>query len=187
MNKIKNTFTLPILLVGIALVAMGCNLKLNKAIRANSEQLEDGIYLIHRTGNKSSDILPLMGYEKIIRFNKEFYEKTDVDVKYVVIDTREFVPIQLKEKPKTEQQEDKRKKLLLSLTDDAGKELKQFTTRQLNQLTTIVVGGEALTMHKIRVVIDSGLLQVTRCTDNACELLFSELKDNVVGSDQTKR
>jgi hypothetical protein len=47
------------------------------------------------------------------------------------------------------------------------------------QMVAIVVGGEVLTMHKIKEPITSGQLQISRCNDNACELLYVRLRDNV--------
>ena len=88
-------------------------------------------------------------------------------------------PLQLKHKPTTENQADNRKKLFLTLSDKAAQQLKEFSARNLNKLTSIVVDGQALTMHKVRTVLEGGHLQITRCTDNACELLFVALQDNV--------
>jgi len=124
--------------------------------------------------------MPLLANERRIEFNKEFIEKTEQDVKYIVINRDEYAPLYLKEAPQTQEQEDNRKRLLLTLSDSAKLQLKYFTTKHLNKLTTIVVNGEALTMHKIRTVIDGGRLQISRCTDNACELLYVELQDNVI-------
>lgn len=157
-----------------------CDTKVQSAMNSQQGDLADGIYLLVRKGNKSPEILPLADGERIIKFNKEFYEKTDQDQKYLVIDSREFAEMQLKAKPATQDQDDGRKRLLLTLTDAAKEQLKDFTTKHLMQMTTIVVGGEALTTHMIKAVIDSGLMQITRCTDNACELLYVELQDNVV-------
>ena len=183
MKQLNLPFLHKVIALCICTAFGGCSKEINTAIASNNQRLEDGIYLIHRTGNKNSEILPVSENEKIITFKREFYKNTDVDVKYIVINTKEFAPILLKEKPKTEEQEDKRKKLLLVLADEAKNELREFTSKHLNKLTTIVIGGEALTMHKIKVVIDSGLLQVTRCTDNACELLYFELQDNIIQKD----
>lgn len=157
-----------------------CSGKIQSAMAADATVLEDGMYLIKRSGNRNGQILPLAQNEKIIAFNQLFFEKTDTDVRFLVIDPTQFAPLKLKEKPVTAEQEDKRKKLFLKMNEEGTEQLKQFTTKHLNKLTTIVVGGEALTMHKIRAVIDGGMLQITRCTDNACELLFMELQDNVV-------
>ncbi len=166
---------------------LGCLFLLNScdnSTDANSKKaivdFEDGIYLIERTGNTTEKVLPLAENERKIEFNEEFIEKTDQDVKYIVINKDEYAPLKLKTAPKTEAQDDNRKKLMLELTEQAKEQLKDFTTKHLNQLTTIVVNGEALTMHKIKSIIDGGFLQITRCTDNACEMLYVELQDNVV-------
>ncbi len=44
---------------------------------------------------------------------------------------------------------------------------------------TLVVDGEALTVHKIRAAITGGKMEITRCGDNACERIYVTLKDNV--------
>jgi hypothetical protein len=39
----------------------------------------------------------------------------------------------------------------------------------------MVVDGEIVTVHKIRSIITGGKVQITRCTDNACEVIRSKL------------
>ena len=46
-----------------------------------------------------------------------------------------------------------------------------------------MINGQAVTLHIIRMPITEGKLQVTRCTDHACEKLLVALKDNVVQQD----
>jgi len=170
-------------IIGITILIIftfSCNNSIKSKMVNNKIALEDGMYLIERSGTKKSEILPLKENEKIISFNKEFIEKTDQNIEYLVINIKEFAPLELAEKPKTENQSDNRKKLLLKLSDEAKNKLKIFTTENLNNRITIVVNNEALTQHKIKSVIDGGLLQITRCTDNACELLYSELQDNII-------
>jgi len=145
----------------------------------NTKSISDGIYLVERSGNNYSELLPLTKNEKIITFNTLFIEKTEQDVKYLVINISDFVPLRLKEKPISEEQEDNRKNLLLSLNYEAKNQLTFFTSKNLNKLVSIVVRGEALTQHKIKAVIESGNLQITRCNDNACEFLYFELENNV--------
>jgi len=164
------------LYITLLVLLMGCSRSVS------TEKLEDGIYLILRSGFNQDSLLPLEKGEHLITFNKEFLEKTDHDAEYIVVNQIDFVELRLKHKPTTEVQEDKRKNLLLSMTEQAKEELAVFSEKQLGQMTTIVVGGEALTMHRFRSVIDGGLLQVTRCNDNACEMLFEELQDNVVNT-----
>jgi len=166
--------------LAIAITFTNCNSSINEAISSNNIKLEDGIYLIHRKGDNSKEILPLTDNEKIIQFNKEFIEKTDPDPKYLVINTKEFAPLLLKEKPTTEVQTPERKKLMLTLNEEGKERLKEFSAKNLYKSTTIVVNGEALTMHQIKEVLVGGFLQITRCNDNACELLYFALQDNII-------
>jgi len=141
---------------------------------------EDGLYRIERFGTNKNELLPLNTNEALITFNSEFLDKTDQTKEFLVINTLEFAPLSLAKKPETEPHKDNRKKLLLTLSKDGKEKLKAFTSKNLNRHAAIIVGGEALTKHKIKAVIEEGLLQITRCTDNACELLYTELQDNVV-------
>jgi preprotein translocase subunit SecD len=147
--------------------------------RGAQASVEDGFYRVIRTASGKKDVFPLGAHEQVIRFSPDFRENNDEQTRYLVIKIDDFVPMQLAEPPQTELQPDQRKKLLLSLSDQAKAKLTSFTREHLNQLTAIVVGGHALTLHKVRTVIDGGKLQITRCTDNACEKLYVELKDNV--------
>lgn len=170
-------FCKPLLLVFILAFSLNaCNSQRN-AIQKSG--LEDGMYEVVRIGEQKKGLKPLAQNEMIISFNPEFIEKTDQDPKYLVIRTHEFVPLSLREKPMTEDQDDGRKKLYLSLTEDASAKLADFSGKHIDDITAIVVNGEALTKHRIRVQLTSGQLQVTRCTDNACELLYLHLQDNV--------
>jgi hypothetical protein len=141
--------------------------------------LKDGIYLVVRTGTDSTRLDSLRAGHAVISFNHEMIKDDPQAVTRLVIDAHECVALELEKQPETEQQTAVKKKLLLSLTPDAAKNVKSFTTRNLNRQVVIVVGGEAITMHKIRAVIDGGTIQITRCNDNACETLYTRLKNNV--------
>lgn len=157
-----------------------CTNKFSSVPNLENLNLEDGIYLVKRVAKSNKEKLSLSSNELKIEFNQYFKKKTAQDLEYIIINKKEFVPLKLREQPKTENQADNRKRLMLNLTDKAKEALKDFTTKHLHQLISIVVNGEALTMHKIKSVIDGGHLQISRCTDNACELLYLELQDNVV-------
>ena len=43
----------------------------------------------------------------------------------------------------------------------------------------VVVGQKVVTMHKIKSVIKGGKLQISRCGDNGCQVLYRELNDNI--------
>ena len=141
--------------------------------------IKDGLYLIDRIDTVASQ--PDLRSEKEIAvyFSPMFEEYNGDEFTRIIIDTTQFVPLELEEPPKTEQQTDNKKKLLLSLTKEASEKLRTFTTENLMRKVALVVGSEALTVHKIKTAITGGQLQITRCTDNACETLYVKLKDNV--------
>ena len=166
------------LLATFALSTQSCNPAIPKTMNANTMVLEDGMYLVERGGNHRSVIYPLAANEKIITWNENFLEYNK-KMKYLIVNTEEFAAIQLTEEPVAEPGDNGFKKLDLSLNDQATKDFALFTKKHLNKMIAIVVGGEALSKHQIRAVIDGGKIQITRCNDNACEKLMYELKDKV--------
>ncbi|HEY6160435.1 MAG TPA: hypothetical protein VI112_04405 [Bacteroidia bacterium] len=133
-------------------------------------KLEDGIYLVG-TVNKS-------GY--FTKINPDFLDSADMRTGGVVLDTDEYVPIRLSAPPDTAYHEERNNtKLMLNLTKASGDDLERFTGKYLGHRVAIVIGGQVTTMHGIKAKITGGKLQITRCTDNACEKLYFELKDNV--------
>jgi preprotein translocase subunit SecD len=95
--------------------------------------------------------------------------------RYVAIDTTEHVPFILQSAPTTTDDRDGR--ALLSITLDAKykEKLKEFTIRYLDRSVAILVGGELVSVHKIRSVIPEGKLQVTSCGADVCKVLYSKL------------
>jgi hypothetical protein len=147
--------------------------------KQSKKTISDGLYLITKIDTVATQLSPLTSNEVAISFSKLFKEYTSDGFIRLVIDTTEYVPLELERPPVTEQQTELKKKLLLSLTKEASEKLKTFTANHLMSRVALVVDGEALTMHKIKEPITSGELQITRCTDNACERLYVKLKNNV--------
>lgn len=141
--------------------------------------IRDGLYLIVKIDTTAAQIDTLSSKEISVAFSKLFEDFNSNEYLRIIIDTTEFVPLELDKAPTTEQQTEAKKKLLLSLTKEASDKLKAFSTVHVMNLVAIVVDGEALTMHKIKEPITSGQLQITRCNDNACERLYMTLKDNI--------
>ena len=67
----------------------------------------------------------------------------------------------------------------VSLSEEAAAQFESFTERHLGQTVALVVGGQVLTVHKIRQVVHDGNVQISRCGDEGCQILFLELRDNV--------
>jgi hypothetical protein len=150
------------------------------AISFSQNKLKDGLYLVNRIDTIAGQTSELSVNETDVYFSKMFEEYNTDEFARIIIDTTQYVPLELESAPKTEQQTEDKKKLLLSLTKEASLRLESFTTEHLMKMVTLIVGGEALTMHKIKMAITGGQLQITRCNDNACETLFVKLKENVV-------
>ncbi len=139
--------------------------------------LPDGIYLVL----DQYDTAPAgVAVGQIISYSHDFLDDPEGEAFYLLVNPAEFVPLTLSEAPVGVPQKDKRIHLLLTLESASAKQLADFTTRHVNQRVATVIDGQAVTLHVIRMPITEGKLQVTRCTDNACEKLLVALKDNVV-------
>ncbi len=141
--------------------------------------IPDGLYLVVKIDTAATQTDTLSSKETAIYFSKLFEEFNSGEYLRIIIDTTEYVPLELEKAPATEQQTEAKKKLLLSLTKEASEKLKTFTANHVMNHVALVVDGEVLTMHKIKEPITSGQLQITRCNDNACERLYVTLKDNI--------
>lgn len=94
---------------------------------------------------------------------------------YVALDTTSFVPLIIEGAPTAKKDGNGRTLLGVSLSKKYIKTLENFTKAHLGGRVAIVLDGEIITMHMIRSVISEGKVQITRCYDNACEVLFSKL------------
>lgn len=141
--------------------------------------INDGLYLIEKEGTDTTRFQVGAKNRAAVKFSDMFVEDKDQNNVRLLINTSDYVPLELEKSPETEQQTETKKKLLLSLTKSASEKLKKFTAKNVMKHVAVIVDGEALTMHRIKVAITSGQLQISRCNDNACELLFVKLKDNV--------
>lgn len=155
----------------------GCKSNISSADQKNSP-LPDGIYLLLNEFPDKQSIKRVKG--RVIPYSHLFLDdNTEGQPEYFDIHPDEYVPLILAETPDSITQADKRIHLMLTLTPDAKDDLADFTEKHINKRVAIVIGGEGMTKHKVRTRIDGGKLQITRCTDNACEYLFMELRDNV--------
>jgi preprotein translocase subunit SecD len=94
---------------------------------------------------------------------------------YVALDTTSFVPLILDGPPTAKSDGHGRTLLGVTIAKKYIKRLEDFTKAHLGGRVAIVLDGEVITMHRIRSVINEGKVQITRCYDNACEVLFSKL------------
>lgn len=155
---------------------IGCNSR-RTGVKDQNKPLPDGIYLLLQVFPDSQSIKDVQG--RVIPYSHHFLDDNSSGQPFFLdIDPAQYVPLTLSSPPDSVTQPDQRIHLMLSLTPEAKKDLATFTGRNLNKRVAIVIGGNGVTKHKVRSKIDGGKLQITRCTDNACEYLFFELRDN---------
>lgn len=178
-KKISIVFFLFILLLTI----VGCKTEAEKT----QGKIEDGIYLLKGMEVYKSD-LSVKDSEAIIQTNSLFKHNVLDSNKFYLIDIKEYVPLKIKKKPKIsanlkpkiEGDTTRLSQLKITLLPEYARLLEEFTTKNINKKISIVIGGKAITKHVIREPIIGGNLQISRCTDEACTVLLSEMENNIV-------
>lgn len=151
--------------------------KLPEGNTSEAKNLVDGLYLIQREAKSEKDLTPLKDAEQILVNDYEFIAPEERgETSYVVVNKNSFVPIIMASEPVKSNDLKGKPKLEISLAEDQIKPLEKFTTENVMKHVAIVIGGKIVTMHKIRVPIVGGKMQITRCTDHGCEALYTELQ-----------
>lgn len=141
-----------------------------------ASSLPDGLYrVIQQEGGQDS------GTDAVIQvvYNRLFHEGDIGPETRLWVDTSDYVPLILDIPPRAEIQEGEKKRLLLSLTPAASEKLKTFSTRHLDQRVAILMDGEVVSAHRVRTPLTSGMLQISWCGPDACEVLQARLVRNV--------
>lgn len=159
------------ILLGNACIVISC---LAAQQEANSDGPPDGLYHVVETFAKRPSEL-----DNTVQYDYRMVDSSAQEARYIRIDLDNYIPLQLAQPPERVIQEDGRSNLHLTLTRKAKCRMRKLTGRWVGARVCLVIGGEAVTMHKVREKITGGQIQVTRCTDDACEQLFYELRDNV--------
>ena len=158
--------------IGIAADAVGTEL--------NSKLLSNGIYAVvgrlpafptnKDTRNKD---------EIVLVYDHKFTAGTNKEPSiFVALEPSSFVPLIIAGAPRIEKTGTGTSALTVTLAKENAKKMEDFSRKHLGKEVAIVLGGEIVTIHKVRSVIKEGKLQITRCTDNGCEVLYSILKGN---------
>jgi preprotein translocase subunit SecD len=123
-------------------------------------------------GEAQTDSVPTM----VLLYDGKYVDSSQtVSPSYVALDTVSFVPLILEGSPTTNKDGNGRTLLGVTLSRKYIGTLEDFTKAHLGGRVAIVLDGEIITMHRIRSVISEGKIQITRCYDNACEILLSKL------------
>ena len=174
--------TKPLLTCLFLLFIVGCNQPPPITPQDEPTPLTDGIYLVQRWTIDRDDLFPLFDGERFVEYDEAaFFELQDEEVepvKYIALSETEFIPFELDGPPDAIRQEDGRFNVGLTVSSDMAQRMKQFSRQYLGRQVAMVIGGEIVTLHKVRAIIDGGQVQISRCTDRGCDLILGRLADD---------
>jgi hypothetical protein len=138
--------------------------------------IANGIYAVLREGPTREEV----DHEKAPHFAVYYdYKYIDSDPKpapkYVALDSSSFVPLVLARPPEIKGEYRGHPMLSLAMAPEHVKLLESYTRAHLGGSLAIVIDQEIITISKIRSVIADGEVQISRCTDNACQILRIKL------------
>lgn len=137
--------------------------------------LANGIYLVSKKSEKIGALIPNPNQTLAI-YDYSFFEPDErQEPTFLLLQNKPFIPMTLGSDPELNKGENGKPSLNLQLAPEQIEPLKKFTSDNLGKTIAIVIGGNVISDHKIKSVIEGGKLQITRCTDHGCEVIHSEL------------
>ncbi len=144
----------------------------------NRRPLARGVYAVLREGLTREEAQPDKVPYAILIYDRKYSESDrDRPPEYVALDTSFFVPLRLAGPPEARKDDRGWTLLNVTLAPEHVKTLERFTREHLGGRVAIVIDGEIITMHKVRSVIEGGRVQITRCSDDACQVLRRKLAE----------
>jgi hypothetical protein len=141
----------------------------------SQKKLTDGVYLVDKLSVDSYR----SKYENkaLITHNVSFIEEAPEEYNPVLVNTDDFVPFKLSRLPITEKDRQHNKILILKLTENESVKLKALTKKNVKRY--VVLDGQALTVHRIKQPIETGLVQIACSTDTLYEQLYHKMESKV--------
>ncbi len=150
---------------------------------APGKKLPDGVYAVLREGPKEKDVLPLKAGEALAVHRHRYLKDGDKEPpRFLAVRSAPDVLLDLAAEPKAvKEKEEVVVRVLLKLRPKAAAALERLTRAQQGKQVAIVVGGEVVTVHKVRAVIRGGDVQITSCTPGGATYLFKQLQSRRAG------
>jgi preprotein translocase subunit SecD len=137
----------------------------------------DGVYAVLREAVKEADVLPLKEGEALVVDHHRYAKAEDKEpARYVVVRSAPDVDLDLAGEPKAVKDGAEVVKILLTLKPKAATALERLTTDRVGRQIAVVIGGEVVTVHKVRDAIKGGEVQITSCTPGAAKYLLEQLQ-----------
>jgi hypothetical protein len=149
-----------------------------KITETKIQPLQNGMYVVAETATTKEELQAQQGNHRTLVYEDKFSGSKSPDPPlFVTLATSRYVPLVLEVPPEALKQPDGRTYLNVTLKKQHIKELEKFTRAHLGGRVAVILGGEIITMHKVRTVITGGKMMITRCMDNGCELILSKLRE----------
>jgi preprotein translocase subunit SecD len=144
---------------------------------AVKSKIPDGVYAVERDGASEKEVLPLKEGE-VLAVNRHRYQKTEgkEPPRYLVVHTAPEVALDLAGEPKADKKGDEVVRIQLKLQPKPAAALEKLTRDRPGKQVAIVLGGEVVTVHKVRSPIPNGDVQITSCTPGAADFLLKQLQ-----------
>jgi preprotein translocase subunit SecD len=143
----------------------------------SSKKLPDGVYAVLREGRNEKEVLPLKDAEVLVVHDHRHLKNDDKEPRrFLVVHSAPDVDLDLVGEPQAVKEGKEVVRILLKLQPRAATALERLTSDRLGGQITIVLGGEVVTMHKIREVIKGGEVQITNCAAGAANSLLEQLQ-----------
>ena len=146
---------------------------------ASAKKLPDGIYAVQRDSPKEKDVLPLKDGEVLVVDHHRYLKNNETEPpRFVVVHSSPEVGLDLAGEPKAVKEDGEVLRIFLKLQPKAATALERLTRAHLGRQVAILLGGEVVTMHKVRTVIKGGDVQITSCAPGAAGHLLMQLQDH---------
>ena len=147
------------------------------AVPPAAHPLENGAYAVLREAPTRQEAAAPGVSQVVLAYDRRKYSGAPPNepLTYVALAPKDYLPLVIEGRPEMKADGQGKSVLTVSLVRKNVKRAEAFTRAHLGGRMAMVIDGEIVTLHKVRSVITDGKLQITRCTDNACEVLRSKL------------
>ncbi len=143
------------------------------------KKVPDGVYAVLRESLKEQDVLPLKEGEVLVVHEARYLKKEEKEPsRYLVVHSAPDVVLDLASKPKAVKEGTEVVRISLKLQPKAAAALERLTRDHLGKQVAIVLGGEVVTMHKVREVLKGGDVQITCCASGSANYLLQQLESH---------
>ena len=160
-------------------IVLVCMLLVASAAGEQSEGSgQTGFYLITAESETAASLPQPSGSQQVMLYTGKYLEGSASEQPlYLLLPSKPDVPLELSKAPTLIPEGGNGfPELQLALTTSSARKLEALTRHHMGQRVAFVIDGEPVSIRKIRGVITDGQFRLSRCTDSACQYIYSRLK-----------